>query len=126
MPDHFIPLDTTKTNLYYRQITAKGVVLQTTLSYVQSQRKQLLRKYKDFEQFCNTYQPDKQLMDLLLSKAESLKIEYNEEQYNECLPIISVQLKALVARNLWSMKEYYQIINDLDDSLRKSIEILKL
>src|SRR5574344_74362 len=125
MPDYFVPLDTTKTNLYYRQLTAKGVVLQTTLSYVESQRKQLMRKYKNFEQFCVMYQPDRQLMDMLLEKAASVKIEYNEKLYNECLPIITVQLKALVARNLWSMKEYYQIINDLDDSLRKGIELLK-
>lgn len=124
MPDYFVPLDTTKTNLYYRQLTAKGVVLQTTLSYVESQRKQLLRKYKNFEQFCDMYQPDKKLIDLLLEKAASMKIEYNEKEYNECLPIINVQLKALLARNLWSMKEYYQIINDLDDSIRKGIELL--
>lgn len=125
MPDSFIPLDTTKTNIYYRQLNAKGVVLQTTLSYVESQRKQLMRKYKNFEQFRIMYQPDRQLMDMLLEKAASMKIEYNEKLYNECLPIITVQLKALVARNLWSMKEYYQIINDLDDSLRKGIELLK-
>lgn len=125
MPDYFIPLDTTKTNLYYRQLTAQGVVLQTTLSYVESQRKQLQRKYKDFDQFKLMYQPDNQLLELLLEKAASKKIEYNEKMYNECLPIMSIQLKALVARNLWSMKEYYQIINDLDDSIIKGIEILQ-
>ncbi len=43
--------------------------------------------------------------------ADQEKIEFNEEQYNKALPLIKTQLKALIARDLWDMNEYFQVMN---------------
>ena len=35
-------------------------------------------------------------------------VEYNEEEYQKALPLLRLQMKALIARDLWDMNEYYQ------------------
>jgi carboxyl-terminal processing protease len=51
-------------------------------------------------------------------------VEYNKEQYQKSAPLIKLQLKALIARDLWNMNEYYQTINAVDESVKKAIELL--
>jgi carboxyl-terminal processing protease len=36
-----------------------------------------------------------------------------------------LQLKALIARDLWNMNEMYQIMNEENDMLKKGLEVLK-
>ena len=38
---------------------------------------------------------------------------------------IKLQLKALTARDLWDMSEYFQIINENNESVRKAVELLE-
>ena len=38
--------------------------------------------------------------------------------------MIKMQLKALIARDLWDMTEYFQISNEENDIVRKAIDIL--
>jgi carboxyl-terminal processing protease len=38
---------------------------------------------------------------------------------------MKLQLKALIARDLWDMNEYYHTINTADESVKKAIELLK-
>ena len=51
--------------------------------------------------------------------------EYNEEQFQTALPLIKTQLKALIARDLWDMNEYFRVIYDLSDSMKKALELLE-
>ena len=41
------------------------------------------------------------------------------------LPYLKLQLKALVARDLWDMSEYFSIINTDSESVKKALELLK-
>ena len=52
-------------------------------------------------------------------------MKFNEEQYQKALPLIKTQLKALLARDIWDMNEYFQVINTLNDSMKKAIELLR-
>ena len=46
------------------------------------------------------------------------------EQYNKALPLIKAQLKALIARDLWDMNEYFQVMNATNKSVERALEIL--
>ncbi len=125
MPDVFVPLDTTRTNKYYRNLTANNVVLQTAMQYTERNRRMLQRRYRDFESFNSGFEAGTDVLALLLSKASDAKIEYNHEEYEACLPIYKTQLKAMIARNLWGMNEYYQVIQTLDETVQRAVELLK-
>ncbi len=120
MPDIFVPLDTTRTNQYYRDVTAKNVTLQTAFQYTEKNRRQLQRRYPDFESFNAQFECGKDVMDMFLAKAKDLKVEYREDQYKHCLDIFKVQLKAMIARNVWGLNGYYRIIQTLDDTVQRA------
>ena len=51
-------------------------------------------------------------------------MKFNEEQYQKSLPLIKTQLKALIARDLWDMNEYFRVMNTTNESVQKALEIL--
>ena len=125
MPDIFVPLDTTRTNQYYRNATAKNVVLNTSMQYAERNRRMLQRRFRTFEEFNGGYEVGPDVLKLFLDKAKDAKVEYDEEQYQECLPIFKTQLKATVARLIWGMDAYYQVIQELDETLQRAVEYLE-
>jgi carboxyl-terminal processing protease len=36
-----------------------------------------------------------------------------------------MELKALVARDLWDMNEYFEIINEMNNSVKKALDIVE-
>ena len=49
----------------------------------------------------------------------------DEKLLKPILPTIKVQLKALIARDLWDMNEMYKILNTQNEILQKGLESLK-
>lgn len=125
MPDYFVPIDTTLYTDYHRNLVAKGVILKTTTKYIEKNRKELSNKYKKFEAFNDKFEVDDELLNAMREMGEKEKIEFNEEQYNRALPLIKTQLKALIARDLWDMNEYFQVMNQTNKSVERALEILK-
>ena len=56
--------------------------------------------------------------------ADKEKITFDEKQYQQSLPLIKAQLKALIARDLWDMTEYFRVINQSNPSVQRALEIL--
>ena len=121
MPDIFVPLDTTRINQYYRNVTAKNVVFNTSFKYVERNRRSLTRRYRTFQDFNRAFEVGPDVLKAFLDKAKEDKVEYNEEQYQHCLPIFKTQLKATIARLLWGMNAYYQVIQELDESVQRAV-----
>lgn len=124
MPDYFVPIDTTQYTDYHRNLVAKGVVIKATTKYIEKNRKELQEKYKKFDTFNNKFEIDEQMLADIRAAADKEKIEFNEEQYNKSLPLIKTQLKALIARDLWDMNEYFQVINTTNNSVQQALKIL--
>ena len=124
MPDYFVPIDTTQYTDYHRNLVAKGVVIKATTKYIESHRKELQEQYKKFDSFNNKFEIDEQMLADIRAAADKEKIEFNEEQYNKSLPLIKTQLKALIARDLWDMNEYFQVINTTNNSVQQALKVL--
>ncbi len=125
MPDIFVPLDTTRTNRYYRNITAKNVVLNTAQQYAERNRRSLQRRFRSFEEFNMGYQVGPDVIRLFQEKARDAKVEFDEEQYQESLPIFRTQLKATIARMIWGMNAYFQVIQDLDETIQRAVKYME-
>ena len=61
----------------------------------------------------------------LIEEGKKEGVEYNEEQFKKSEPLIRLQLKALIARDLWDMNEYYHTINAVNESVKKAVELLE-
>ncbi|MFC0875573.1 S41 family peptidase [Saccharicrinis sp. FJH2] len=124
MPDVFVPIDTSVITDYHRSLVAKGVMNKTVLNYVDKHRQELNSLYPDFAMFDTKFFVTQDMLDELIANGEKAKLEYNDEQFKHSLPLISAQFKALVARDIFDISEYYQVMNEQDDIFQKAVEIL--
>lgn len=124
MPDVFIPIDTTKTTNYHGKINILAITNRVSMNYVDKYRDELKATYKTIDQFKNNFQVPESVMEDLIAIATEEKIEYNEEQYNISKDRMALQIKALIARDIFEMSEYFQIINDDMDIFQKGLKII--
>ena len=126
MPDEFIPLDTVSYTRYHRELVAKGVINQANLYFIDQYRDEWEKQYPTFAKFEKKFEVTDEMLDYVLRKAEEDKVTFNEEAYNASKPLMKLQLKALIARDLWTMSEYFQIINaGNNDSYQAALRYLE-
>jgi carboxyl-terminal processing protease len=125
MPDIFVPWDSTQFTEYYSNLVRKGVFNRYTLDYVNLNRASLINEYTDFNKFKHSFEVNDKMMKEFLNIAEAEDVIFNEQQYASSEEFIRYQVKALIARNLWGMNHYYEVISEIDDTLLKAIEIIK-
>lgn len=124
MPDYFVPLDTTKYTKYHRLLAAKNIIMNAYLKYVDANRTTLKGLYKSFDTFNKNYVVPQSLLDTIIAEGKKEKVEPKDKaELTATMPYIKVQLKALVARDLWDMNEYYRIWNEQSDIVNKAVKL---
>jgi len=125
MPDIFVPLDTTRYTDYHQKLVARGILNKVYIQYIDQHRNELTKNYSFFEKYKNDFEVDDALLQQLIKEGEKEQIPYNEAQFNTSKELVKLQLKALIARDLWDVNAYYQIMDVENSSLQKAIEILE-
>ena len=124
MPDYFVPVDTTLFTKYHSRLSNKGVLLNVHFQLIDAHREEWAKKYPDYAVFYKNFELDEAMMQQLIAVGEKEGVKYDEEQYRKSEPLIKLQLKALIARDLWDMNEYYHTINVVNESVKKALELL--
>ena len=144
MPDIFVPLDTTRFTALHRKMLAQGIINKVCIQYIVKNRAELKNKYSSFDKYKKEFEVDDALLNSLISPSEiekvantelskdsaTVQLKTNKDKINliefeKSKPLIKLQLKALIARDLWEMNEYYQIMDAENESLIKAIQILQ-
>ncbi|MDR0828980.1 MAG: PDZ domain-containing protein [Prevotellaceae bacterium] len=124
MPDVFVPLDTTRVTDYHIKIVAKGVFNQTVMGYLDNHKDNIKKSFVNFENFNKNYFVPETLLEQMIENATKEKIDFNAEQYEKSKSMITLQIKATIARNLWESGDYYKIMNQQDPIIQKALEVL--
>ncbi|GBU06932.1 peptidase S41 [Bacteroidales bacterium] len=140
MPDYFVPFDTSRYTPLHREISYKGIINKVTMNYIDTHRDELRKKYKNFESFSSKFSINETFIDELIDavkterlseqtdsskvSADSIFTAKDMEDLKKSKTLISLQLKALVARDLWEINEYYRIMNQDNASFLKAVEII--
>ena len=127
MPDYFVPLDTMRYTKYQRMLSAKGIIIQANLKYASKNRKALLAQYKTFEDFDRDYQVPRSLLDEIFAEGDKQEVKRPDDadEISRTEEGVSLQLKALIARDLWTMTEYFRVVNAHSDIVNCALEQLK-
>ena len=126
MPDVFGPLDTTQYTKFLRQMAARSYIINANLKYIDVNRKQLKKQFATFNDFNARFEVPQSLIDDVVQAAEKDKIKPKDQQELQAtLPQLRRQLKALIARDLWDMSEYFQVINETNPIVVKAVGLLK-
>ncbi|MDR2809313.1 MAG: S41 family peptidase [Tannerellaceae bacterium] len=124
MPDVFIPIDTTDYTDYHRRLVANGLVNRIAMDYADKNRARLTAQYPKFAQYKQSFEVPDTLMQQLTALAEAEEITFEEEAYNRSKALIKLQTKALIARDLYELGDYYQVINDVNQSYKAALRII--
>jgi carboxyl-terminal processing protease len=124
MPDVFIPVDSTRSTNYHSRLVRYGVINHTAINYLDRNRAELTRKYPSIKVYKEKFTVTESMLQELLAMAKEEKIEFDEEQFNKSKEFIALQLKALVAQDLFDTSEFFQVINDWNDSYQEALRII--
>ncbi|MFA8451151.1 MAG: S41 family peptidase [Bacteroidales bacterium] len=125
MPDIFIPWDSTEFTSLYSDYIRKGVFNQFIISYLQKEKTNLVKKYPNFNDFQKSFKINNKMMDAFLEIGKKEEIEKKEDEFKRSENLIKLQIKALIAQRLFTQREYYQVINEEDETIHKAIELIK-
>lgn len=123
MPDVFVPIDTTRTSNYYRSLTSKGIILSTIAGFMENNKDSYKKLYGNFDKFHNSFSVNKSgLMDYLETKALQAGVVKDSIMNESEMHYLEVQLKALVARSLFTLNHYYYELNQTNPIYVKALE----
>ena len=125
MPDYYVPLDTTIYTKFHRELAAKSIVIQQNLRYVDNHRKELQGRWTDFADYKANYEVPQSLIDTIIADGEKQDVKPRDEaELAKTIPYLRLQLKALIARDLWDMSEYFSVFNEQNAMVKKALEVI--
>lgn len=124
MPDVFVPIDTTYYSDFHRSLVSKGLVYRVAMNYLDQHREELTKKYKKINVYKEKFEVTESQLNDLLRLAKENNIAFKEEEYKRSLPLITLQIKALIARDLFDMKDYFMIINEVNQSYQEALKVI--
>lgn len=125
MPDIFVPLDTSMNSKYHNDLIRKSVLYEFALSYTDNNRKNLGTTYPDILTYRSKFVVNDKMINDMVAYGEKKGVPKDSTGLATSRKLIEVQLKALVARDLWNTDSYWQVINDINPFYSKALESLK-
>ncbi len=123
-PDVFVPLDTTDFSNYYRDVTAKGVINQFVIKYVDEHRKQIKKQYKTDDLFIEKFEVTPEMLKEMFDMATKEGVEYNEEQAKISEPLFKMNLKGLIGRDIYEQSTYYKAYNQYNPIFKEALRVI--
>jgi carboxyl-terminal processing protease len=121
MPDRYVPYDTTGISDYFQMV--RPHIYAFALSYTETKR-ETLKKFStpaDLEKYLDT----QNLLSQFTEYAEKKSVKKNQEGITISGSVISIQLKAYIARNMLDNKGFYPIWEKLDSTLKYALDYIE-
>ena len=147
MPDYFVPLDTTVyATKVWREINGKALAYRYVIGLIDGNREKYKKDYKNFNDFNAKFTVTEKMLqdvfDLMIEdrknpdpeadddtpKVETKSVgatDKDREEFKIAKSLVALQIKGLIARDLWDMSEYLQIINEQSETVKKALEIIE-
>ena len=125
MPDVYVPIDTSEYSTYYRDLSAKGILNQYVIKYVDKNRKSIAKQYGTLDAFDRGFAVSDEMMRDLIAMGEQDSIKFDEEKYRTSELLLKDIVKGLIARDVYGDQSAYNvIINHRNPDLKAAIEVL--
>ena len=124
MPDIFMPVDTSYNSKLYTNLVRKSVFNKYTVDYAMANRDKVKASYPEFSQYKEQFIVNDDMINAVKEIAKNEKVEWNDEQYLRSEKYIKLQIKALIARNVWDMQQYYEVTLTEDPTIAKALEVI--
>ena len=125
MPDIFVGIDTTLSSDYLGKLSRRGILNRFTLNYVDQNRSELESQYTNVKQFKTDFVVTDELLEELYDFATENEIEAGEEDFSNSIPRIKNWIAALIARNMWKVSAYYEVVNDMNPIYLEAVDAIR-
>jgi carboxyl-terminal processing protease len=123
MPDFFVPIDTSAFSEYFYQVREKGLINNYAFYYSDTNRP-LLSKFKTYHDLAN-YLKKKNILEKFVKYADEHGVKRNFNDLKISSSVLQVYLEATIVRNFFDNAGFYPMINSIDNTMHKAIEIFK-
>lgn len=124
MPDIFVPLDSARFNDTYSSLIRKGIINSYVNEYLDENRKSLQKNFKNINIFNLKFKLSEDDFEAFINQAEKEDIDLKTDEFNNNVEFIKLQLKALIARNIFETGTYFEIISSMDHEIIKAMEVI--
>ncbi|HEX7411810.1 MAG TPA: S41 family peptidase [Bacteroidales bacterium] len=124
MPDIFIPLDTTYNSKYYTDLWRKGLLNEFSTQFIEDNRKSLVQQYPKVKTFVDNFIFDDKLLNQFVEFAEKKGIPRDKKGLELSGKEIRYVIKGLIARSLFNVDAYFEVISGIDEELQKAVELI--
>lgn len=125
MPDIFIPMDTSVHYQYFNRLRRNNIVYNYVLDYVDHHRSDIKQQYPVFSKFDENFQVSNEMIEEIVAQGEKEGIKKDEKSLSFTLNTIKREIKALIARDVYTSNDFYKIFYRDDEAILKAMEVLK-
>ena len=125
MPDIFIPMDTSRHYAYMNNLRRKRITLDFVLDFVDTNRDKVLKKYPEFDAFNKKFEITEEHLADVIARGEKAGIEKDEEGLAFTRDNLKRELKAYIARDIYSLNDMFKILYSDDDAIKKALEVIE-
>lgn len=124
IPDVFVALDTQVDYRYFNRLATLNVLRNYVIVYLDEWRSKLKKEYKDFDKFNCEFEVTDEMVEIMVGMGEKSGVQRDDFGLYSALSFIKLQLKALIARDLWGESAMYRVLNIENKMLKEGIRIL--
>ncbi len=125
MPDIFVPWDSARYDMFYSELIRKGAFNTFVNDFLNDNRKKLHRKYPDVQSYIAEFQITPDLFNTFLEDAKKAKVKMDTAALQHNKKFIALQMKALIARDLFDQNAYFQVMWPMDHAIRKALNVME-
>ena len=125
MPDIFVPWDSARYDMFYSELIRKGAFNTFVNDYLNSNRKKLHKKYPDAKSYIAKFEISPLLFNTFLADAKKAKVKTDSVALQRNRSFIMLQIKALIARDLFNQNTYFEVMAPSDHGIQKALDMMQ-
>lgn len=125
MPDIFVPLDTSFHYAYMNRLRRNNIVQNSTIEYLDKNREEIKSKYPDFKKFEAKFEVSDEIISQIVENGVKDGIEKDEESLTFTKDDLKKEIKALLARDLYSRNDFYKIYYKDDEVILEALKVIR-
>jgi carboxyl-terminal processing protease len=124
MPDIYIPVKKSDFPEFYTKVLNKGLIFQYAFNYVDKNRNEL-KKFKNELSFEKDFIINDRVLNDFIYYATKNGLKNDSQDNKESYKYLKIQLKANIARNIFNEETYLKLINPIDKTINKALDVLQ-
>lgn len=123
-PDQFVPIDTSYNSKFLMQVISKGLIGKFAYEYLDAHRKEIT-SIKQLNSFVQGYHFSNKVYDDFISFAIKNEVQMpSKEDKARSEKFVKLQLKALVARQIWRDQGFFAVVQTEDKAIAAALNAL--